>query len=211
MRIYTAALASGDGGALRIALVAAVLLHVAALFVIRVPETAPPPARAAEDRTAITIRKYLPPAPPAARRRVPRRRVERKLPVPDLTPLELEPLVEPQPVFELEPLPAEIELLIPRPEPPPLDGSLRAGVGGVTEPVRIEDSYVRPDYPAAHSMRAAVLGHLDRLDEARAALEDCERLQPGFVASRADWSPYRDPALNAHLHAGVRKTGHGEG
>ena len=72
----------------------------------------------------------------------------------------------------------------------------------------IED---RPAYPHSHYMLAAVLGHLDRLDEARAALEDCERLQPGFVAGRADWSPYRDPALNEHLHAGVRKSGHGEG
>ncbi len=63
----------------------------------------------------------------------------------------------------------------------------------------------QPDYPNPHFMRAIILGHLGRIDEARAALEQCERLQPGFVAQRANWRPYRNPEANEHLHDGLRK------
>ncbi len=48
-----------------------------------------------------------------------------------------------------------------------------------------------------------------RLEEARAALDRCERLQPGFVAQRADWRPYHDPAANEHLLEGLRMAGWG--
>jgi adenylate cyclase len=65
----------------------------------------------------------------------------------------------------------------------------------------------RPDYPHAQYMLASALGHLGRRDEARAALAECERQQPGFVAMRARWEPYQDPARNAHIHDGVRKAG----
>ena len=63
----------------------------------------------------------------------------------------------------------------------------------------------QPDYPNPHFMQAIILGHLGRIDEARAALEQCERLQPGFVAQRANWRPYRNPEANEHLHDGLRK------
>jgi adenylate cyclase len=65
----------------------------------------------------------------------------------------------------------------------------------------------RPDYPHAQYLLASALGHLGRLGEARAALDECERLQPGFVAKRARWEPYQDPARNSHIHDGVRKAG----
>jgi adenylate cyclase len=65
----------------------------------------------------------------------------------------------------------------------------------------------RPDYPHAHFILAIALGHLGRLAEAQAALAESDRLQPGFVAARADWHPYIDPAANAHLRDGLAKAG----
>ena len=63
----------------------------------------------------------------------------------------------------------------------------------------------RPDYPHAHYVMAMALGHLGRSVEARTALCECERLDPGFMNARRDWKPYTDPARNEHLHAGLRK------
>ena len=65
----------------------------------------------------------------------------------------------------------------------------------------------RPDYPQAHYTLALCLAHLDRGEEARSALADCERLHPGFVAKRAGWRPYLDAESNTHLLAGLRKAG----
>ncbi len=63
----------------------------------------------------------------------------------------------------------------------------------------------RPDYPHTHHILAICLGHLGKLEEARAAAEECERLHPGFIEKRADWNIYRDPAANQHLLDGLRK------
>ena len=68
----------------------------------------------------------------------------------------------------------------------------------------------RPDFPHAHYLLAAALASLDRLDEARAALDACERLQEGFVARRLGWAPYAEAATNARLHAGVKRVWGGE-
>jgi adenylate cyclase len=62
----------------------------------------------------------------------------------------------------------------------------------------------RPNFPHAHYILASALGHLDHLEEARAELAECERLQPGYVERRLRWQPYLDPAMNEHLHAGIR-------
>jgi adenylate cyclase len=62
----------------------------------------------------------------------------------------------------------------------------------------------RPDFPHAHYILASALGHIGRHDEARTALETCERLQPGYVERRLQWQPYQDPAKSEHIHAGVR-------
>ena len=64
-----------------------------------------------------------------------------------------------------------------------------------------------PGYPNASYILAASLGHLDRLTEARAALVECERVRPGFVAKRKRWKPYQDPADNEHILDGIRKAG----
>ncbi len=65
----------------------------------------------------------------------------------------------------------------------------------------------RPDYANAYYILAIALGQLGRAEEARVALQHCERLHPGFLASRADWQPYWDAACNVHLHEGLRKAG----
>ena len=62
----------------------------------------------------------------------------------------------------------------------------------------------RPDFPHAHYILASALGHLGRLDEARAELEICETLQPGYVERRLQWQPYQDSEKSNHVHAGVR-------
>jgi adenylate cyclase len=62
----------------------------------------------------------------------------------------------------------------------------------------------RPDFPNSHYILASALGHLGRFEEARAELAECERLHPGYIERRLNYAPYRDPAENEHLHAGVR-------
>ena len=57
----------------------------------------------------------------------------------------------------------------------------------------------RPDYAAAHFVLGIALGRIGKLDEARASLETCNELSPGFVASRRDWRPYADDAKNEKL------------
>ena len=57
----------------------------------------------------------------------------------------------------------------------------------------------RPDYAAAHFVLGIALGRIGKLDEARASLETCNELSPGFVASRRDWRPYADDAKNGKL------------
>jgi len=66
----------------------------------------------------------------------------------------------------------------------------------------------RPDYPHAHYILAIALAHLGEAQRAQAELEECERLHPGFLASRADWRPYTDEESNRHLREGLRKAGH---
>jgi adenylate cyclase len=67
----------------------------------------------------------------------------------------------------------------------------------------------RTDYPHAYYILAIALGHLERTDEARAALDQCNRLHPGFVKNRSDWQPYTDPQRNEHLRRGLEKAGLG--
>jgi adenylate cyclase len=63
----------------------------------------------------------------------------------------------------------------------------------------------RPDYAPAHFIMAIALGRLGRLEEGRAALDECDRLHPGMVASRADWQPYVDDAPNVYLREALEK------
>lgn len=58
----------------------------------------------------------------------------------------------------------------------------------------------RADYAPAHYILALALGETEQIREARAALARAKALQPGLVAERRSWTPYRDPARNARLH-----------
>jgi adenylate cyclase len=69
---------------------------------------------------------------------------------------------------------------------------------------------MRSNFPNAYHLLASALGHLGRLEEARKALVDCERVQPGFVEKRFNYQPYRDAADNEHIHEGVSKAGQPE-
>jgi adenylate cyclase len=62
-------------------------------------------------------------------------------------------------------------------------------------------------YPHTYHLLAICLGHLGRVDEAREAGRECERLHPGFMARRACWNIYVDEAANRHLTEGLRKAG----
>jgi hypothetical protein len=51
-------------------------------------------------------------------------------------------------------------------------------------------------------------GHqLAAIEEARAALAECERLSPGFLTRRADWRPYPDMKRNQLVFAGLKRLG----
>jgi adenylate cyclase len=63
----------------------------------------------------------------------------------------------------------------------------------------------RSDYPHAYYVQAIALAHLGRCAEARATLQECEHLHPGFVQARRDWKPYANPEPNARLAEGVRR------
>jgi adenylate cyclase len=65
----------------------------------------------------------------------------------------------------------------------------------------------KPDYSNAFYVMALALGCLEREDEGRVALANCEKLSPGFVDSRKTWQPYVDPASNDRLRDGLRKLG----
>ena len=65
----------------------------------------------------------------------------------------------------------------------------------------------RHDYALSHLVRAAALGHLGRLEEARAALDQCERLEPGFATLWALRPMYKDPADDLYFLEGLRRAG----
>jgi protein TonB len=95
----------------------------------------------------IVVKKYVPPPPKVERKIVKKKKFTRKVPIPDPTPDEPEPIREPEPEIEPEPLPPDVEFLIGVPEAPPPSGPLLAGTGGVTLPERLEESYIKPEYP----------------------------------------------------------------
>ncbi len=65
----------------------------------------------------------------------------------------------------------------------------------------------RADYALAHLVLAAALGHLDRPDAARAALDECERLDPGFARRWALHPLYKNPADDLYFLDGLRRAG----
>ena len=125
--------------------VAAVIIHLVFL-VIPLPKfdrTIVPK----KETNVVVVRKYVPPPPKIVRKQIVRKKLTRKVPIPDPTPDEPEPIREPEPEIEPEILPPDAEFIIGDPEPPPPQGPLLAGVGGVTNPTRIAESYIQPVYP----------------------------------------------------------------
>jgi len=62
-------------------------------------------------------------------------------------------------------------------------------------------------YPLGHLVLAAACGHLGRRAEAAAALNECERLDPGFATRWALRPMYKNPADDLYFLEGVRKAG----
>ena len=56
-------------------------------------------------------------------------------------------------------------------------------------------------------MLAINLAHLGEIEEASAALDECERLKPGFAKNWVRDRQYRKPSDVAHLMDGLRKAG----
>ncbi len=62
-------------------------------------------------------------------------------------------------------------------------------------------------YPLAHLVRSAALGQLGHAEQARAALEECERCEAGFATRWALRPMYKDPNDDLYFLEGLRKAG----
>lgn len=83
---------------------------------------------------------------------------------------------------------------------------------GQNEPARalewIEKAVrLQPENPDLQYRYAICLAHVDRVDEAKKAFRECERLEPGFLEKRALWRPYSDEKRNEIFFAGARRHG----
>ncbi len=142
--LYAHMFHTGEGKIKWAALGVAIVIHLVVL-VINFPEFK---AKVKDKpKNVIVVKKYVPPPPKVERRQVVKKKFTRKVPVPDPTPDEPEPIREPEPEIEPEPLPPDVEFMIGTPEPPPQSGPLLAGVGGVTEPVLIQETKIKPEFP----------------------------------------------------------------
>jgi adenylate cyclase len=70
-----------------------------------------------------------------------------------------------------------------------------------------ESIRLKPDYANTYHVLAICLGHLGRVDEAKAAAQRCEQLRPGLMKRRAHWNIYLDQEANKNLTEGLRKAG----
>lgn len=66
---------------------------------------------------------------------------------------------------------------------------------------------LRPQIPENHLVLVSALGHLDLKDEARAALERCEKQHPRYAANPTTLHPYRHATDTEHFFDGLRKAG----
>jgi len=135
---------TGDKRIKRIAFGVALLLHVTILF-ISFPELEQIVPE--KPKNAFVVRPYVPQPPEIVRREVPQVDLQRRIPVPDLTPEEPEPILEPELVIKPERFPPDMTFLIGPPATPPPSGPLVVDGHRVTSPERIEESAVKPVYP----------------------------------------------------------------
>ncbi len=122
----------------------ALVLHVGVL-IINFPEFKSKVEQ--KKKNAIVVKKYMPPPPKIERKIIVKKKLTRKVPIPDPTPDEPEPIREPEPEIQPEPIPPNMDVLIGVPEPPPPSGPLLAGAGGVSLPEIIPESKIQPEYP----------------------------------------------------------------
>lgn len=128
----------------------AVALHAALLF-LALPEQGQPAEPARKEQTVFMVQplKLKPPPPAAERRTIPERRV-RKIPIPDPTPDDPEPIVRDEPlrVVDLDLPEADLPFAIPDAPPSAAGSGLAAGVlavdGSVTPPVKVHSP--QPQY-----------------------------------------------------------------
>ena len=123
----------------------AVLLHLIVL-VVNFPTFATP-KKPTKKANQIIVTKYVPPPPKIERKQIIKKKITKKIPIPDPTPDEPEPIREPEPEIIDDPIPPDVEVLIGVPEPPPPTGPLLAGVGDVSNPRLLEETKVQPEYP----------------------------------------------------------------
>jgi protein TonB len=179
------------------ALGVAILLHVV-VFLINLPERdAVVPDQ--KPTNVIVVKKYVPPPPKIEQRQIVQKQLVRKVPLPDPTPDEPEPIREPEPeiVEDIPFIPADMEVLIGDPEPPPPTGPLLAGVGDDTNPTLIAETKVQPEYPelarVARLEGNVILQAIIRADGSVGDLEilRCNRPNMGFedaaVAAVKEW------------------------
>lgn len=143
--LYSHLLQPREGAAKWTALASAIVIHVVVICFAVFPTLSNPVEQAKKE--AIIVKKYIPPPPQIQRREIVKKKFTRKVPVPDPTPDEPEPIREPEPEIEPVPIPPDANVLIGVPTPPAPSGPMIPGAGGVTNPVRIESSYVQPEYP----------------------------------------------------------------
>jgi protein TonB len=134
-----------EGMAKWVAGILAFVIHVVILFFAVFPSMSSPIEQVKKE--AIVVKKYIPPPPEIQPREIVKQKFTRKVAVPDPTPDEPEPIREPEPEIEPVPIPPDATILIGVPEAPPPSGPLVPGAGGVTNPVLLEETKVKPEYP----------------------------------------------------------------
>ena len=141
---------SEDRKILWFALAGAVIIHIIVLL-LRFPSFREIIIPEKPKGNIVFIRKYIPPPPKIERPRAGAapQKLTKKIPIPDPTPDEPEPIREMEPEPMLESTLSSDEILIGIPEAPPQDGPLIAGEEGVTLPVIIPETKVQASYPEA--------------------------------------------------------------
>jgi protein TonB len=136
-------------GPRKVALVATLLIYPL-LLLIRPPSGNTPTLQKPPGKV-VYVSRWVPPPPPAVER--PKQIVQeelaaRRIPLPDPTPDDPEPVREPDRKIVQVKIDPDVEVVVGSPEPPPLAGGpVRAGLGGVTLPVLIESTKRTPLYP----------------------------------------------------------------
>lgn len=137
---------------------AAVFCHIL-VFSIVFPEITYRRPELGRPVRSMVVHNYTPPPPPPREKRRIVRELTKKLPLPDMTPNDPEPIIEATPLPDPPPVDPEIEFTIGTPETPPKSGPLIPGVAGVSEPELVPETRVEPEYPEL-ARRARIEGQV---------------------------------------------------